>query len=255
MNCHFQDQRCVWMLPWQRLWTEKILEYLKREEPRGETWWSATGTPPPLCLERSPRRRWCLAPTLFPPRLSAAPAACASCWLDSTSPWWGRSPSPHSCLPTTPPSSSDLSYCWWPFPFSGPVACAAACPHPTARGGQRRVAGAWGWWGGAGWAAGRYSKSRPASTLFRTPRPCSSAPRPPLGRCRFPARRRNALTTPPWGPAESSPRWTPTVHLLLFPPVSPTRSRQNPEGRWGSPCHGKKRSPSSMGNTSKARMM
>lgn len=183
---------------------------------------------------------------VFPLRLCAAPAACASCWLDSTSLWWERSPSAHLCLLPTPPSSSVLSYCWWPFSFSGPVACAAACPLPTARGGQRRV-GAWGWWGAAGWAAGPYSKSRPASTLFRTPRPCSSAPHPPLGRRRFPAQRRSAQMKPSQGPAKSLPRWTPPVLLLLCPPVSPTQPGQHPEGRWGSTCHVKKQSPSSTG--------
>lgn len=247
MNCHLQEQRCAWLLPWQRLWTER-LEYLIWEEPRGETWWSPTGTRPPLCLKRSPRRRWSPAPTVFPPRLCAAPAACASCWLDSTSLWWELSPSARSCLPPTPPSSLDLSYCWWPFPFSGPVACAADCPLPTARGGPRRVAGAWRWWGVAGWVAGQYSKSRPASTLFRTPRPCSSAPRPPLGRCRLPARRRSARAKPRQGRAKSLPRWTPTVLLPLCPPVSST---QHPEGRWGSTCHVKKQSPSSTGTSLK----
>ena len=246
MNCHLQEHRCVWMLPWQRLWTES-LDYLPRDEPGGERWLSPTGTPPPPCLKRSPRWRWGHAPMVFPPQRSAAPAACASCWRGSTSLWWERLPSAHSCLPPTPPSSSDRSYCWWPFPFSGPVACAAACPLPTARGGQWRAAGAWGWWGAAGWPAGQYSRSRPASTLFRTPRPCSSAPRPRLGRCRFPARRRSAPKTPRQRPAKSLPRWTPTALLLLCRPVPSTQPRPHREGRWDSTCHVTKRSPSSAG--------
>lgn len=242
------------MLPWRRFWTE-TLERLPREEPRGEAWLSPTGTRAPLCLKRTPRRTWrgSHAPTVCPLPPCAALVACASCWLGSTSPWWERSPSAHSCLPPTPPSSSDPSCCWWPFAFSGPVACAADSPPRTARTGQRpAAAGAPAWWAAVGWRAGPRSKSRPASTPFRTPRPCSWAPRPRPAPRRSPARRRRPRAKPRRGrrPADSLPWWTPTA-LRPPPPAPSTRPRRLREGRWGSTCHVKRRSPSSRGTRSK----
>lgn len=131
-----------------------------RESLEVETWSSLIETPAPLCLKRSPRRRrgGSLALMACPLRRSAVPVAYASCWLDSTSPWWERLPSTHSCLLPIPQSSSDLSYCWWPFPFSGPVVCAAASPLPTAHRGLRWAAGARDWWDMAGWPVGRRLK-------------------------------------------------------------------------------------------------
>lgn len=132
----------------------------KRESLEVKTWSSLIETTAPPYLKRSPRRRrgGSLAPMACPLQRFAAPVAYASCWLDSTSPWWERSPSAHWCLLPTPRSSSDLSYCWWPFPFLGPVACAAASLHPTALGGLRWVAGAQGWWDMVGWPVGQRLK-------------------------------------------------------------------------------------------------
>lgn len=219
-------------------------EERKSESPEVKSWSSLTETPAPLYLKRSPRRRrrGSLALMACPLRHSAVPVAYASCWLDSTSPWWERSPLAHWCLLPTPRSSSDLSYCWWPSPFSGPVACAAASPLPTARGGQRWAAGAPGWWDTAGWPAGRHLKSRPVSTPCRILRPCSSAPRPPPDPPGHPARRRTLPTRPCRAPASSSP-WRPMA-LLLSPPAQSTQPPQQQEGRWSSTCHVKKWSPS-----------
>lgn len=121
-----------------------------------QPWSSLTEAPARRCRKRSSRRSRGGGParTASPPRPSAAPAACASCWPASTSPWWEPLPSPRLCLLPIPPSSWVLSSCWWPFPFSEPAACAAACPLRTARTGLRWDARAGGSWDAAGWPAG-----------------------------------------------------------------------------------------------------
>lgn len=203
------------------------------------TWLSLIETTAPLCLKRS-RRRGSPAPMASPRRLSAVPVVYASCWRDSTSPWWERSPSARWCLPPTPPSSSDPFCCWWPSLSLGPAACAAAYPLPTARGGQRWAAGERGWWDTAGCPAGRRSRSRPASTRCRTPRPCSWAPRPRLGPRGPPARKWILLTCQ--DRASFSP-WRPTVPRACLPPQR-TQPRPPQTGRWGSTCHVREPPPS-----------
>lgn len=141
-------------------WVIRKFDNSERERLAVETWSSLIETPVPLCPKRNPRRRWrgSLALMACPLRHSAVPVACASCWLDSTSPWWEPLPSAHLCLLPIPQSSSDQSCCWWPSPFSGHVACAAACPLPTVHRGLRWAAGAQGWWDMAGWPVGRRLK-------------------------------------------------------------------------------------------------
>lgn len=158
---HIYRQRCFLPVHWfHRRWGGKFKLTRGRiwSQWKGECqpWSSLIEAPARRCRKRSNRRSRGGGParTVSPLRRSAAPAACASCWPDSTSPWWEPLPSPRSCLLPIPRSSWVPSSCWWPFPFSEPAACAAACPLPTARTGQRWDGRAGDWWDVAGWPAG-----------------------------------------------------------------------------------------------------
>jgi len=163
----FPDQDVPWLWIYVSICMGKSLDWNagrfdntveEWESSEEKTWSSLMETPAHLYLKKRSRRGGSPALMACPLRRSVVPAACASCWPDSTSPSLERSPSARWCLRPIPRSSSDLSCCWWPSPFSGPVACAAASRLPTARVGPRWAAGARGWWDTAGWPAGRRLK-------------------------------------------------------------------------------------------------